>query len=162
MPSRFDDVVITGNLLVGSMNVPIGSVSNAQVAAAAGIDASKLMHKHPITYSQNHGTAVAAQRRVVYVADAAGNLDSVVAGVSVAAIGDSTMTVKVKKNGVDFLASSIVLDNGDAAFASVAGAFSSSGAYVAGDVIEVDVTVSAGTGTLGQGLFVQIFAIEAP
>jgi len=47
------------------------------------------------------------------------------------------------------------VDSGDAAFAKVAGTVTDDD-YVAGDVFETVVTVSAGSGTLGQGVFVDL------
>lgn len=87
-------------------------------------------------------------------------MTAVRAGVSVACIGDSTITVDVRKNGTSILSSTIVLDNSNTAFAEESGSISTS-SYAAGDDLEVVVTVSAGTGTLGQGLHVDLILNEA-
>ena len=81
-------------------------------------------------------------------------------GAIVACIGDSTITVNLYKNGSTVLSAPVVLDNSNTAFAIEAGAISSA-SYSADDVFEVVVSVSAGTGTLGQGLFVSPMFREA-
>jgi hypothetical protein len=71
-----------------------------------------------------------------------------------AAVGDSTATVDLYKNGASILSAGVLIDSGDAAFAVLTGSISSA-AYVAGDVFEVVITISAGTGTLPQGVWGQ-------
>jgi hypothetical protein len=70
------------------------------------------------------------------------------------------VTVQLKKNGANVLASAIVLDSGNAAFAGEAAPGFTGTNYVAGDVFEVDVTAAANTGTLGQGLFAALSVRE--
>ena len=132
--------------------VPAGSFGDPQIGAANPIDAAKLKHQYAPRLAQAHGTAATAERRVVHVARASGTVAAVEAGPVVAAVGDSTVSVDVRKNGTTILSAPITIDNGDAAYAKVAGAISSA-AYVAGDVFEVVITVTAGTGTLPQGVF---------
>ena len=74
------------------------------------------------------------------------------AGCVTACIGDSTIEVDLLKNGVSVLSAAIEIDSGDADYAAVAGTVSSA-SVVAGDVLEVAITVTAGTGTLGEGVF---------
>ena len=47
------------------------------------------------------------------------------------------------------------------AFTSVNGTFSTTG-YSSGDVYEVNVTATAGGGTIGQGLTVMLYTSESP
>jgi hypothetical protein len=155
-----DDLVVANTLVVGSLVIPNQTITDAMVNNAAAISDDKLRHKYSIDYAQNHGTAVAAQRKAVYVANAAGTMTDVLAGVTVANAGAATITVNVKKNGTNVLSSAITITSSHSAFASVVGTFSV-GTYVAGDVFEVDVTVAAGGGTIGQGLFVKMLASEA-
>lgn len=150
------DLYITGTLRVKTGAVlPASSIGDSQVNPASPITSAKLLHRHAVTEAQAHGSASAARRTVVRVAHGDGEVVAVRAGVSVACIGDSTITVDVKKNGTTILSGTIQVDSGDAAFAKVAGTITDAD-YVAGDVFETVVTVAAGTGTLGQGLFVDV------
>ena len=86
---------------------------------------------------------------------ATAEIQSVRAGVVVAAVGDSTVTIDLYKNGASILSAPIVLDNTNTAYTEETGTLSSDD-LVQGDCLEVVVTVSAGTGTLPQGLYVEV------
>jgi hypothetical protein len=149
------DLFVGGTLRARAAQLPSSCVGDAQVSGASPVTAAKLRHRHAVSEAQAHGSASAARRTVVRVAHGDGEVVAVRAGVSVACVGDSTITVDVKKNGTTILSGTIGLDSGDAAFAKVAGTISDD-EYVAGDVFETVVTVAAGTGTLGQGVFVDV------
>lgn len=153
VPTRLEgDTYVNGNLNCKTLTIPAGSVSNASIASGAGVDHTKLQHQHRLNYGQN-GTAAAETRVLHVVRGATATLLDIRAGCVVACVGDSTITIDVKKNGTTVLSSTIQVDSGDAAYAKVAGTISGA-SLVAGDVLTVVVTVSAGTGTLGTGLFV--------
>jgi len=134
-----------------------GFLKKEHVEASAGIEASKLEHQHRATYAQESATtAAAAEDRVVHVVKGTtGTLKTFSAGCVVANIGDSTIDVDLHKNGVSILTAAIEIDSGDAAYAIVAGIINTA-AVVADDVLEVVVTVTAGTGTLGKGVFASL------
>jgi hypothetical protein len=119
-----------------------------------------VLHLHQHTYAQNRSAAVATERKAAFVAYADGTILDVVAAVSQAAVGDSTVTVDVYKNGVSVLSGVLTFDSGDLAFVAQNGALSSPG-YSAGQMIEVVVTSTPGTGTPPRGLAVTITAKEA-
>ncbi len=141
------------------VTLPASCVGDTEFDATDPLTATQQEHRHTGRLSQVHGSAATAERRVVHVARGDGTVEAVRAGVVVACVGDSTITVDVKKNGTSILSATIGLDSGDAAYAKVDGTVSTA-AYVAGDVFEVVVTVAAGTGTLGQGLFVDVVFTE--
>lgn len=148
-----EDVWVAGNLSAKSMTFPAGAVGNADVAGAAGLAATKLEHQYEPVFNQVHGSAAATERRVIHVVrGATGDLISFKAGVVVANIGAATIDIDLLVNGSSVLSAAIQLDSGDAAYAIVEGTITSATLAV-GDVIEVDVTATAGGGTLGQGLF---------
>ena len=158
--------IITGNRLyrgaVQFVNAILnaGCVGNIHVAAGAKISAAKLEHEPRLTYGQLDGSATVAETKVVHVVSGtAGTLKAIRAGVATACIGDSTITVDVHKNGVTVLNAAITIDSGDAAYALVDGVIDTA-TLAADDVLEVVVTVNAGTGTLGQGLFVNLDLYE--
>lgn len=164
MPANVDyaDTLHTGlHTFERTPTVPASSFGDTQIGTTNPIGANKVKHQHHKQLSQAHGSAAAAERRVVHVARAAGTVESFEAGVVVAAVGDSTATADLYKNGASILTAAVEIDSGDAAYAEVAGAISSA-AYVAGDVFEVVVTVAAGTGTLPQGLYAAAVLRESP
>ena len=134
-----------------------GFLESGHVEASAGIEASKLEHQHRATYAQESATtAAAANDRVIHVVKGTtGTLKTFSAGCVVANIGNSTIDVDLHKNGVSVLTAAISIDSGDAAYAIVAGIIDTA-AVVADDVLEVVVTVTAGTGTLGKGVFASL------
>lgn len=162
MADRTD--VISNNLHVAGVlsceefTSPANSVGDDAVLAGAAIQPGKMKHRHKPTFDQV-GTAVAQAARFLWKAQFAGTIEGFFAGVIGACVGDSTITVVLKKNGSSILTGSITINSGHAAYASVAGTLASS-SFVANDVFEVAITVSAGTGTLGTGLFGQLNVVE--
>ncbi len=154
------DLQVTGNLSSGSMTIADSAVTNAKVAAAAGIEASKLQHQYIQKYSQPNTTATAVTQ-AVHVATGAGVVESFAAGSIAACTGDATITVDLKKNGTTMLTAVITLDSANTAYVAEAGAISGGGTYAAGDVLTIVVTVNAGTGALATGLFAAACLREA-
>lgn len=155
------DCYINGNLSAKTFTPPSGSVGDAAIAGAAGIDATKLDHQHQDLVTQAHGTAATTERRVIKVVR--GATAAVVAfrcGVVVACVGAATISIQLKKNGTNILTAATVLDNTNTAFALEAAAGFTSTSLVANDVLEVDITATAGGGTLGQGLFCELTTRE--
>lgn len=143
-----------------TVRIPAQSIGDQEFGTSDPLGAEKQEHQHTQRYAQAHGTAAVAHRQVLHAARSAGQLLEFRAGVSVACVGDSTITVNLYKNGSTILSAPVVIDSGDAAYDLLDAAFASS-SFVADDVFEVVVTVSAGTGTLGQGLVAQLMAREA-
>ncbi len=158
MATRFDEPVAFNAAATfrQPVTLPANCVGDANFTAASPLGVDKQGHQYLKGLAQVHGSAAAAERRVVHVARAAGVLDDFRAGVVVACTGNATVTVDLRKNGTTVLDAPIVLDNTNTAFAKeAAGVSAAADDYVAGDVFEVVVTVNAGTGALGQGLFAQ-------
>jgi hypothetical protein len=154
------NLVVSGNLKAGSFDMPANSVGDTEMTAARPADVDKVLHLHQHVYAQNRSAAVATERKAAFVAYADGVVLDVTAAVTQAAVGDSTVTVDVYKNGASILSSVLTFDSGDAAFASQSAALSSPG-YSAGQVVEVVVTSTPGTGTPPRGLAVTVTAKEA-
>lgn len=155
------DVQVRGNLRCVTINLPATCVGDAQVSGSSPITASKLQHQHSKTFAQANGSAAVAERRVIHIAyGAAGTVLAFRTGVVTVATGDSTVTVDLYKNGASILSATVTIDNTKAAFARTTATLSSA-SYVAGDIFEVVLTVSAGTGTLPQGLFADFVTTEA-
>lgn len=158
MPSTLQgDIHVAGHLSCQTLGVPAGTLTDSGVSGSADIGAGKMRHRHKALFQQNHGTAAVAQRQPIYTVRASvATIQSLRAALTVAITGDSTITIDLLKNGSSILSSTIVLDSTNAArsFESAVGFIST--ALVANDFLEVVVTVSAGTGTLGQGLVVEL------
>ena len=147
------DVIIRGALQVtGAATLGDGSILNAQVGAAAGITAAKLEHQHRPMYAQANAAAADETKVVHTVIGATGTIKSFKAGSIAVAIGDAKATVDLKKNGVSVLSPVITLDSDNEARVVEAGTLSDTTLAV-GDVLEVVVDGTIGTGTLPTGVF---------
>lgn len=149
------DLHVRGKLSSTQFTSPNGSITNDSIKAAAGVEASKLQHQFQKNLAQVHGTAATTERRVIHtVRGVSGTVVEFRAGVVVAITGDSTIDVDLIKNGTTILSAAIQLDNANTAYA-FEDATISSATLAADDVLEVVVTATVNTGTLGQGLFVE-------
>ena len=138
-----------------------GSVSNQHVAASAGIAADKLQQQHRQVFAQKSDATAAAEERIVHVIHgASGTIKTFKAGCVEANMVDATITVDLHKNGSTVLTAPIILDNGDAAYDLVEGTIDDD-SVVVDDVLEVTVTVDAGVGTLGKGVFAYVDIYES-
>jgi len=162
--SRIDgSLYVTGNITSGSLTLAAGSVINTSVAAAAAIDETKLEHQHRIGYAMPN-VLVVPINTVVYTChgDTATILE-IEAGTQVVCTGDSTITVTVNRHrgATEAAVTAITLDSDNVVFTAEAGSLNSTNKLlVDGDVLEISVAVSPGTGSLGTGLFVSITLAE--
>jgi hypothetical protein len=152
---------VQGHFSAYSMSLPTSSVTDDKVSASADISASKLEHQHQLVLAQAHGVAASDERRVIHVVKGAtGTVVSFRAGVVVANIGNSTITVDLRKNGTTILTSVITLDSTNVIYVPESAAGFTSTALVANDVLEVIFDATVGTGTLGQGAFADLVLRE--
>ncbi len=130
-----------------------GCVSDKHVAADAAVAVTKLQHQHRATYAQESATTAAAETRTIHVVHGtAGLVKAIKFGCVTACLLGATITIDLLKNGVSILDAPFVIDVGDVAYALVAGVIDTE-AVTASDVLEIDVAVAAGGGTIGEGLF---------
>ena len=146
-----------------SATFPESTVTDSHVAAGADIAAAK--QEIPLRWvalAQAHGTAATDERRTAHnVLGVTGSLISVRAGLLVAAAGDSTVTVDVLLNGTTVLSAVITLDSTTVIRTETVGTLASSPTALAvGDCLEVVIDATVGTGTLPQGVYVQLDATE--
>lgn len=153
-PTRIEgDVYVSGNLSCLTFSPPAGCITDTAVVAAANIAATKQEHQYSKVYAQDGNADSAADKRCIHYAyGATGSIVAFEAGSITACTGDSTITVDLTKAGVSVLAAAIVLDNTNTARVVEAGTISTA-ALADGDCLEVVITVSAGTGTIGHGVF---------
>jgi hypothetical protein len=87
-----------------------------------------------------------------FVHGASATINSFKAGSVTACVGAATITVDLKKNGTSVLSAPITLNSSSTAYVVQSGTVTTT-SLVAGDVLEVVVTATAGGGTLGNGVF---------
>ena len=158
------NLTVEGRLVPKELTIPDDTIRDDAVAADAGIGAEKMEQEHKPVYAQESATtAVAETRTVAVIRGATGTIEDFRAGSLVPCTGDATITVDLLKNGTSVLNAAIVLDSSNSARVPEAATVApGSASLVAGDVLEVAVTVSAGTGTLGQGVFAAATYREDP
>lgn len=161
------DLNVRGRVSAHSMTLPLGTVVDGSVASAGNLAASKLEHRHALSYAQVPGTAVLAETRDLHivrgVTDAFDSFEAAVTG-AIATGGDRTVTVDLHKG------------NAGAAFATVLAAalsFSSAdalrtpktasitGTVADGDILRVVVAVAGAAGAQAQGLVVTVNVRES-
>jgi hypothetical protein len=163
MASRFEgDMFIYGDFGALTMTIPDGTVDDGAVAAGADILATKMRHQMNKHYAQESATLAAAGSWSIHTCwGVTAEIIAFEAGSVVICIGNATITVDLKKNGVSVLSAPIGLDSSNTIRLPEAGTISTSG-LADGDMLEVVVTVNAGTGTLGKGLFANCIVREKP
>lgn len=153
------DLRVYGSLTPDTLVAPASSIGSTQFNASDPLAIAKQRHKVFANHHQE-GTAVSATK-VVHYARAAGTISAVRAGSVVACVGAATIVVDVKKNGVSILTGTFTLDNANTAYTPESGTLATT-TYAAGDVLTSVVVATAGGGTLGSGLFVEVDLDEAP
>lgn len=149
------DYSVRGTLRCEAIAMPQNAIDNSnQVKAGTNLDADKLEQRFFPGWSQPN-SAASTETRTLFVARRSGTVNEVIAGSIAKAVGDSTVTLDVKKNGTTILAAVITLDNANTARIVEQGSVTSS-AFVAGDWFEVVIVATANTGTLPTGVFVQL------
>lgn len=152
------DVLIKGICVPQEVTVPNNSIKDSNaIAAGANLSADKTEQRYSPSWSQPNSAAT-TETRTVFVARRAGTLNQFVAGSIAAAIGNSTVTLDLRKNGTTALTAVVTLDNANVARIVEAGAISGAGTFVAGDWFEVVLVATIGTGTLPTGVFCQLEA----
>ena len=150
--ARFDEHIHFRSATYTTIDLPSNSVSNSQITAGAGIEAEKLEHHHSITGNQPN-TAATTETRVIHsVYGTTGDVLAFEAGSIVAATGNATVTLDLKKNGTTILAAVVTLDSANTAYIIEAGSIATA-PIVDGDVLEVVIVATVGTGALPTGLF---------
>jgi hypothetical protein len=142
------DVIIRGSLSVGSMTVPTGSISDAQIVAGADISDAKVMQRHAIHYAQAGGTAVVTQTWPIHTMRAAGSLIAVEVTPIVAPTGgDRAFTIDVQKGNTatafaTMLTAPVTINSSDTSRTPEVGAVSGGGTLADGDTLQIVATAS--------------------
>ena len=148
------DMVVKGRLSPTLLDIPDNIIVDADVSSSAKIATTKLQHRHQVGFGQPN-TAATTETRSLFIARSIGTIMEIGAGSIAIAIGNSTVTVNVLKNGTTVLTAVITLDNANVARTIELGTISVAG-LVAGDYLEVVLVATIGTGTLPTGVFVSM------
>ena len=146
---------------VGAVSLPANTIGNSQVATAAAIAGSKTIARRNISYAQANSAAATETRHIFTVYGATATVLQFAAGSIAKAVGDSTVTIDLKKNGSSILSAVITLDNANTNRILETATLSST-ALVAGDMLEVVITATVGTGTLPTGVYCRLMLDEDP
>lgn len=151
------NLTVEGNLAANTMTLPASSVGDSQVKSDANVDADKLQSRNYALLQQDRGSAAATQRQTVHICrGTTGIIKEIATTLSVANVGDSTVDVDVLLNGTTVMGGgAIQFTSSDSALAIKTGTLTTT-ALAQGDVLEISITATVGTGTLGQGLLVQV------
>ena len=142
-----------GEVTFLSIILPSSCVGNAQIKSSDPIAASKLEHQHRVKYSQESATLAADEARMIHLVEGtAGTLKKFSAGSVVVCTGTDKVDIDLLKNGVSVLVAKITLDNANTAYVAEAGTIDTD-AVAAGDVLEVSIDATAGSGVLAKGVF---------
>ena len=164
------DMNVQGTLSVGlALNLPDGAIGDAEIAASAGIQASKLQchfrFKDELFAAATTVAAIAS--KYVFTAPAAGTLRSAQAVVSgaIATGSDRTITLDLQKStgGGGFatvLSVTFGFTHSSTLLVPVAGTIASPN-YVAGDSFQWVVSVAGSAGAQATGLGVTLAVQEA-
>jgi hypothetical protein len=165
-PSRIQgDYTFAGIVrCIGSLIFPAGSIRNVDVAANAAIVHTKLEHQHRIPWGQPNTAATTVSQVVYECRGATGSTLSLRFGSQVKAVGDSTVTIDVKKSTAGgafttILSGVITLNSSSVDRVSQAGTITVPG-LVVGDTLQVVQVATVGTGTLPTGVFGEITVKE--
>jgi hypothetical protein len=137
-----------------------GSVVDADLSASANLSATKMQHQYCPLFAQANSAAASDTGRVIHVVKGAtGTMVAFRAGSIVAATGNATVTIDLKKNGTTMLTAVITLDNANTAYIAEDAALSVT-ALAAGDVLTLVIVATVGTGVLPTGLFAEAILRE--
>lgn len=158
------DIQYTGDILFsGDVTLPASCVSKDKIPAAAGVEYTKLQQMVRRNHAQS-GTVASATIPIHLAYGVTGGALFIKAGTIVACIGAATITIDLKKNGTSVLVGGtpITLDNANTARVVEAGTLVASPTHVAGDFYELVIVATAGGGTIGTGLLVDVGFYEDP
>lgn len=168
MSGTLENTTLRGTTnIVGTLNVPAGSITNAGILSGTNVDASKLVHRHAINYFQASGSSVASATVPIFIARGTTvTLQAIEAAILVAAAGAATVTIDLQKSTgagafATVLSSVITLNSSTVVRTATAGTINTASG-TDGDIWQLVITATAGGGTLPQGLIVTLNLDETP
>jgi hypothetical protein len=167
----YGDVIYQGTVnFAGPVFLPDAVITNAKVAAAADIAASKLIHRFAVSVQlfAPGATIIAVASQLLLVCRKGGELVSVEAAITTQATGgDRTVSIDIQKStgGGAFataLSSPVAITNATAIRTAVAGVVGGAPSYIDGDVYQAVVTVAGAAGAQAAGLMLTVTFDQHP
>ena len=159
------DFNVQGTATFKTVNLPAASVNPANMGSGAPgnyFPASNSRSKIKRVYAiDSAATAVTEQKPMHLVIGATATALSFSAALITACVGTATVTIDLKINGTSILSSPITLTSANASRSVVTTGILSPN-LTAGQILEIVITATASTGTLGQGLIVTFVLDEDP
>jgi hypothetical protein len=160
---QYGDVYFAGNVGFKSVTIPVESIGDAHIKPLAGIDHTKVIHKHAIRYAQKAGAAVVAETVGLHIAAAEGQVLAIEAILATPPGTGDSVTIDLKAGNTatayaSILSAALALDDTSTA-RTVYSAAIGTPEYEDGDSLELVVTVS---GSTAQGLTVIVWVAENP
>jgi hypothetical protein len=164
------DLSVNGQISAKTLAIPNGTIDDDAVASGSAGDfiaASKLTHRVALSVNQKTGTDVVAETRTVHVTKGAATAIALYVVCDAKPSTDKTVTVDVKKStgGAAFatlLTGVVTVSSASTIRVPQSGTFAST-AIAGGDVLQIVVAVTSGTGgDQAQGLNVTLLIDEEP
>lgn len=146
-----------GIVVVESFTAPDGTITAQMIAANAGVESTKLIHRFSESIELfGPSTTIAALTKLLRIARRGGSLVSLQAATSVQATGDRSVTVDLQKSTgggafASVLSSPLSIPQATAVRTAVTGTISTP-SFVAGDIFQLVVALGGTTGSYPQGL----------
>lgn len=158
MASRIDgDMTVTGNLSVGgALGLPAGAVLDANVGAAANIDADKLEHlyKPGTNFGLDSDATPTAQTKTVFVASGACTIRSFHCVLTDSGT-NTNVDFDLLINGVTALSAVVNYVHGDGDGTVKDGTLSTT-TLAADDLVTIDLAVTSSTGAQGPYAWLEL------
>lgn len=162
------DWYFTGTLSPTKFNPPSSSIDNAAIKASAGIDASKIIHRHSVNVELfGPAVTITALTKLLHIAHAAGTLVAFKAFLITNPTGaDRTVSVDLQKSTAGGAFATVLTTKAEFTDTSVdrtvVAAVIATTAYIAGDLFQVVVTVAGAAGAQALGLHATMMTSENP
>lgn len=151
------NITFTGDCAFSkSVSVPSGTIRAVGIAANAGIEATKLQHRHKIgtNFDLAHTGTPVSREEIVYVATATCAINSFKALLFDTGT-DTAVAFDCQVNGVTILASTVDLTHATTDRATTTGTLSTT-ALATGDVVTISIATTSSTGASGPFAWVEI------
>lgn len=159
------DVIVNGNMSMGSVTLPDGNVTDAMVSGSADILATKVRHQFPVMFKEDTGSDVTSKTAVIHIAKGDGDIATVeVVSETVPLTGTEQYTVDIQKGNAGgayatILSSVVTIDKTNADRTIITATLSTT-TYSDGDQFKVIITVSGSGGTHAKDLCVVLWLRE--
>ncbi|MDA8376369.1 MAG: hypothetical protein M0Z50_04705 [Planctomycetia bacterium] len=161
------DFYWTGSHTFKTLNLPSGAVEPDDIAPGEPgnyIDPTTMRQRHKTVYAQDSTTAATTETRAVYtVVGQTAAAVAAQAALIAPCTGNATVTVDFQIAGTSILNAPITLSSANTAREVVVGVINP--AYqdlTVGQIVEVVITATAGTGALGSGIVTILQVDEDP